>query len=396
MAKRGKHGSDQDFGQKDNPIGLTGAFDPISIDESPSYDDPVGLTQAFGPVEDVEAEERNWDSSSKWDGFDWSTPSSESQAGSDGADEAAAAWIAAVEEAKKGGGRGRHARRAAKKEDESETSATPTGSVPKVSARMERSRKTRKRLVITVVLLLILVAALGVAGFRLLTGSFPFIEQPQEEQVQDTSAEAPAAVAPSSQDSQEVSTQQADIPMLTELFGKTQDEAIKQIGHGAIVTSTATSNEEDSVIKQTVTVELSDEPGSPRSGGTPKVYLGLDEHGSIIQVGYSAPAGLLGYGTLNFQDAVAKEHIIEKTLKAIGADVEEGTVALPKDEKKYTTYDADGTTVVKERYSFDGDVDVNGIPCSWSAVLSYDYTSANISGNASETVRLMYVYLTQK
>ena len=43
MAKRGKHGSDRKSGQMDNPIGLTGAFDPISIDNEDSYDDPVGL-----------------------------------------------------------------------------------------------------------------------------------------------------------------------------------------------------------------------------------------------------------------------------------------------------------------------------------------------------------------
>ena len=76
--------------------------------------------------------------------------------------------------------------------------------------------------------------------------------------------------------------------------------------------------------------------------------------------------------------------------------MEEGSVALPSDPKEYTTYASDGTTVAKERYAFDGDVKAGGVPCSWSAVLSYDYTSANISGNSAETVRLIYVYLTQK
>ena len=399
MAKRGKHGSDRGFDQKDNPIGLTGAFDPIQAEIPRRYDDPVGLTQAFGPIEDPEATE-NWDSSDKWQGFDWSAPvpgaeddEAVEDAGEDGPiqDDAGAA---APDDGKARAGRGgRHARHAAKK-GEADGGAQASR---KVSARMEQSRKTRKRLVGIIILLLIIVAALGFAGYYLLTGKMPFVEQPAgETQVEGTSEDVEAIVAPNAEDSQEVAVKVTDTPDLSGLFGKSQKAALAEIGHGGIVTSTMPIKDEESAVKETVTVELSDEPGNPRSGGTPKVYLGLDEDGNVLQVGYSSPVGLLGYGTLNFGDAVSKEHIIEKTLQAIGGNVEEGTVVLPKDAKEYTTYDKDGSTVVKERYSFDGDVDVNGVPCSWSAVLSYDYTSANISGNASETVRLIYVYLTRK
>ena len=398
MARRSKHGSDR-FEKNDSPIGLTGAFEPVSVDEGERYDSPVGLTQAFGPLPDEDAP--NWDSSSKWEGFDWNAPVEGAEgAGDEEADSAespAAGDGAAGDDASQEGGRGRHARHAASKA-EAAADADAAAGKPGLSARMERSRRTRKRLVGIIVLLLIIFVALGLTGYRLLTGHYPFFEQPQSEQQEETTSPdiAEQVVAPSGQDAQEVAVRTVDIPELVSLFGKTQDEAIDLLQRGAFVTSSATIDDKGSVIKKTMTVELADEPGNPRGGGSPKVYLGVDKDGNVVQVGYSAPAGSLGYGTLNFQDAVAEEHIIEKTLQAIGAAVEEGTVALPADAKEYTTYASDGTTVAKERYSFGGDVDVADIPCSWSAVLSYDYTSANISGNASETVRLIYVYLTEK
>ncbi len=396
MANRRKHSSDAELNQKDNPIGLTGAFDPISVDDSSTYDDPVGLTQAFGPVEDDE-DAPNWDNSEKWDGFDWSVPMPEPEVD-------AAEFMNAPEPERRG--RGRHARHAAAKTEEAAEAAADgqtAGAEPAPNSksafalRMESSRKIRKRLVVTIVLLLVIFAALGFAGYCLITNKIPFFDQPQAEtQEEETSPNVPEIVAPSGQDTQEVTVQTVDIPELASLFGKTQEEALGLLQRGAMVTSSATIDDEDSAIKTTATVELTKEPGNPRSGGSPKVYLGLNEDGKIVQVGYSAPAGSLGYETLNFQDAVSKEHIIERTLKAIGANVQEGTVALPADPKEYTTYGSDGTTVVKERQSFDGDVEAGGVPCSWSAVLSYDYTSANISGNSAETVRLIYVYLTEK
>ena len=38
---------------------------------------------------------------------------------------------------------------------------------------------------------------------------------------------------------------------------------------------------------------------------------------------------------------------------------------------------------------------MNGVPCSWSAVLSYDYTTQVLTGNLNDTVRVIYVYVTQ-
>ena len=123
------------------------------------------------------------------------------------------------------------------------------------------------------------------------------------------------------------------------------------------------------------------------------MYLGLDEAGAVVQAGYSASTGALGYGTLSFSDAVKNENIVEKTLQEAGIDVPEGSVQLPEDKTEYSTYASDGTTLVKESCAFSGTVDIGGAPHEWSAVLSYDYSAANASGNLADTIRIIYVYI---
>ena len=119
----------------------------------------------------------------------------------------------------------------------------------------------------------------------------------------------------------------------------------------------------------------------------------MDEEGIIVQAGYSASTAALGYGTLSFSDAVKNEGVVEKTLQEAGINVPANTVELPADKSQYSTYATDGTTLVKENCSFSGNVDIDGVSHEWSAVLSYDYTTANASGNLSDTIRTIYVYI---
>ena len=48
---------------------------------------------------------------------------------------------------------------------------------------------------------------------------------------------------------------------------------------------------------------------------------------------------------------------------------------------------------VKESYSFSGTVDLNGAAHEWSALLLYNYSTANTSGNLADTIRIVYVYV---
>ena len=261
---------------------------------------------------------------------------------------------------------------------------------PEVPTYMRKSHRMRRILIVVVVLLVILLAAGGFFAVKLFqTAQTAAYQQTQQQQ---SSQEASSLQESDGQDSSSQTVKKTSAPNLTSILGATQDEAIAKIGKGAQVTSTNDVNEEGNPIKTDVRVALTDEPADTRTG-TPTVYLGLDEDGKVVQAGYSAGTASLGYGALSFSDAVKNESIIEKTLQEAGIQVPTGTVALPSDKTQYSTYASDGTTLVKEYCPFTGQVDIDGTPHTWSAVLSYDYTVANASGNLADTIRIIYVYI---
>ena len=261
-----------------------------------------------------------------------------------------------------------------------------------LAPRMRKSRRMRRALIAVVVLLIAIAAVLGAFAFNTIKQGQEEAEHQAQEQLETTKETETETEA---DDAVETATQQADVPNLTSLLGKTSKTAIKKLKRGAIVSSNQKVKDKKSVIKTNLTVALADEPADSKTG-TPSVYLGLNKKGRIIQAGYSASASALGFGSLSFADAISNEHVIEKTLAQIGVDVKEGSAKLPQNRAKYATYAKDKTTVVKERCSFDGDIDIDGVPCTWSAVLSYDYTTQVITGDLSDTVRIIYVYITQK
>ena len=261
---------------------------------------------------------------------------------------------------------------------------------PEVPTYMRKSHRMRRILIVVVVLLVILLAAGGYFAVRLFqTAQTAAYQQTQQQQ---SSQEASSLQESDGQDTSSQTVKKTSAPDLTAVLGATQDEAIEKIGKGAQVTSTNEVNEEGNPIKTDVRVALTDEPADTRTG-TPTVYLGLDESGVVVQAGYSAGTASLGYGALSFSDAVKNESIIEKTLQEAGIKVPLGTVSLPADKTQYSTYASDGTTLVKEYCPFTGTIEIDGASHTWSAVLSYDYSVANASGNLADTVRIIYVYI---
>ena len=425
MPKRRTH-NDDPYASKDNPIGLTGAFAPVKGPQSVDYDtevgdNPVGLTQAFGAIPDEEREPA-WNASEKWKGFDWDAsvdnsmydenydderderdaqdvrePSAESSgqaarrieadgarggahvgaaAGSSGAAGAGVAAKTAVSSAGgKQSGRGRHA-----------------APVKELSPKMKKSRRTRRVLTVLLIILILVIAAVVFFWYRTWTGSHQEAAQQTQEQAASPNQREGIADNPA-RDATESTAKLADVPDLSGVIGKSQDEALKLIGRGALITANNPVNEEDNPIKTNLNVALTDEPADSKTG-TPTVYLGLGEDGNVRQAGYSASASALGFGSLSFADAVNNEHVVEKTLTRIGVPVQEGTVALPANKDEYSTYGSDGTTVIRERSSFEGESTVAGAPCFWSSVLSYDYTTQVVTGNLNDTVRVIYAYIT--
>lgn len=424
MVRRSKRNRDAGISADDgNAMGLTEAFHPVSAD---------GFTTAMPPVdegdgsiigEDVVDEEGVFEEVDLGDGEvldDEGLPAGESfpdegayenfYAGrplddSEGVDADDAASEAPVPDAvplavvtadaaptkpagkaahgaKKGEGapRGRHAKHASEMNEKARKKA-------EMPEYMRKSRRMRRILIVVIILLVLILAAMVYFGVQLYKEASSSAVQQALSSEQEVAAIA-SEDATDSADAAKVTT----VPDLVSLLGHTQQEAIDILQHGATAAEPRAVNEEGNPIKSEVRVALTAEPADSRTG-TPTVYLGLDADGKIIQAGYSTSTSSLGYGSLSFADAVRTEHIIEKTLAEAGVSVPEGAVELPEDAESYTSFDTDGTTRTKEYCSFNGEVDIDGAPHAWSAVLSYDYSMANASDNLADTVRTIFIYV---
>lgn len=284
--------------------------------------------------------------------------------------------------AKKGDGasRGRHAKHASEMNEKARKKA-------ELPEYMRKSRRMRRILIVVIILLVLILAAMVYFGVQLYKEASSSAVQQALSSEQEVAAIA-SEDATDSADAAKVTT----VPDLVSLLGLTQQEAVDKLQHGATPAEPRAVNEEGNPIKSEVRVALTAEPADSRTG-TPTVYLGLDADGKIIQAGYSTSTSSLGYGSVSFKDAVLKERIIEKTLAEAGLSIPDDAVVLPENAEEYTSYDTDGTTTTKEYCSFNGEVDIDGAPHAWSAVLSYDYSMANASDNLADTVRTIFIYV---
>ena len=375
------------------PLGLTQAFEAPSDDalvdararrRRPTSCDapdgaPMGLTEAFSPVVPSCREE---DAGDAWmpDDADWSAPAPGELPPAPEVDGAPGA------EDRPRGRHGRHGRAA-------HTGAPEAGGRrgdEEVPAYLRKSRRMR-RILIAVSVVLVLLLAAG-AYFTVQLVKVAETSASQQAQTHQDQQQAATLDADNTSDASTATAKKTTVPNLVALLGMGQDEAVEYLAHGAQVSSSREVNEEDNPIRLEVRVALTSEPADVRTG-TPTVYLGLDEAGLVVQAGYSTSTTSLGYGSLSFSDAVRNEAIIEKTLAEAGVDVAPGSVELPEDKASYSTYDTDGKTLIKEYCSFSGPAEGEGAVREWSAVLSYDYTMANATGNLADTVRTIYVYV---
>lgn len=369
-SERGSRGYDEG-----NAIGLTRAFSPISEDA------PEGRLGEGAPSAFETAAFRMPDAPSD------ASPLSEEDLERD--------------EIRRAPSRGKHARHARPEQVEraeafdeetvepgfEETPLERAGS--EVPEYLRKSQRMRRVLIGVIIVLIVLLAAGAFFTWQLVqTAQTAAVQQVQN-------AGQSVASAPGEQGVKDASTATArttTVPDLVSLLGKTQQEAIDALAHGAQVSSVREVNEEGNPVKSEARIVLTEEASDSLSG-SPTVYAGMDEEGVIVQIGYSAPTSALGFGSLSFADAVRNEHIIEKTLAEGGVKVDEGSVSLPDDKMAYSTYATDGTTLTREYASFSDEAYIDGTVHGWSAVLSYDYATANATGNLANTVRTVYVYV---
>ena len=377
-------------------LGLTEAFDAPSDDalvdararrrrgacDAPDGA-PMGLTEAFSPVGAScgTPEEDGW----MPDDSVWSDEGAEALPPAPEVDDGP---LYDEEGRVREAAHGRHGRHG--RTDAAPAKGRRKGSEEEVPSYLRKSRRMR-RILIAVSIVLVLLLAAG-AYFTVQLVKVAETSASQQAQTHQDQQQAATLDADNTSDASTATAKKTSVPNLVTLLGMGQDEAVEYLAHGAQVSSTREVNEEDNPVKTEVRVALTSEPADARTG-TPTVYLGLGEDGLIIQAGYSTSTTSLGYGSLSFADAVRNEAIIEKTLAEAGVDVAQGSVTLPEDKTSYSTYDTDGKTLIKEYCSFSDTVDIEGAPHEWSAVLSYDYTMANATGNLADTVRTIYVYV---
>ncbi|MDR0513837.1 MAG: hypothetical protein LBG81_01570 [Coriobacteriaceae bacterium] len=270
----------------------------------------------------------------------------------------------------------------------------PEGGSLGLTIHQKKSRRMRRVLTAAIILLIALLGALVYFSYMWITvGSLELGQFKIEQEVREQpSHDIDELKGDDTKDNATTTVKKTEVPGLLSLLGKTQEEAINLVGHGATVVSSIPVNEEGNPVKMNVKLSLTDEPGDARSG-TPTVYLGLGWNGMVITAGYSVATSSLGYGALSFVDAIEKEHIIELTLAEAGLAVAQGSATVPTDKSLYSTYASDKTTLVEEACSFSGTVEQGGAPYEWSSVLRYDYMAANASGNLADTIRQVYVYI---
>lgn len=386
------------------PLGLTQAFDVPDDDalvdararrrrgscDAPDGA-PMGLTEAFSPVGAScgTPEEDGWmPDDAAWEGEDAALPPAPEVD-----DEPLYDEEGRVREVPRGR-HGRHSRPEAGAEADrpgkGKKGRKGRDSQEEIPSYLRKSRRMR-RILIAVSIVLVLLLAAG-AYFTVQLVKVAETSASQQAQSHQDQQQASVLDTDNASDASTATAKKTSVPNLVTLLGMSQDEAVEYLAHGAQVSSTREVNEEDNPVKTEVRVALTTEPADARTG-TPTVYLGLGEDGLVVQAGYSTSTTSLGYGSLSFADAVRNEAIIEKTLAEAGVDVTPGSVVLPEDKTSYSTYATDGKTLIKEYCSFADTVDIDGAPHEWSAVLSYDYTMANATGNLADTVRTIYVYV---
>lgn len=189
-------------------------------------------------------------------------------------------------------------------------------------------------------------------------------------------------------------TQSVFAPNLVSLLGVSADDAVSDLGHGAIITDRqAVAGSADS--SQTrLTVVLANEPAD-KLAGAPTVYLLVDDDQKVVEAGYQAGMRYLGYGSLSFTDAVDNAHVVESLLTEAGLPVAAGTVSAPEDKSSYAVLGSDKVTLVAEVCDFTGTSSVGDENYSWRATVSYDYSYANETGNLINTVRVLAVYVSR-
>ncbi|MGI6591613.1 MAG: hypothetical protein ACOX1O_08490 [Eggerthellaceae bacterium] len=258
------------------------------------------------------------------------------------------------------------------------------------AAHDDRAVRARGSLIFATVLAVILALALVVCVFMLLAQAAQ--AETQQTSVGGTAADSAQTTSiVDSDDESSTSKQTTVVPVLSNLIGSTEKQALTKLGHGAQVSRTKTLSGEDTQAVKRLKVVLTNDASSDGIG-SPIVYLDLNDQDAVVAVSYKVGMKSLGYGDLSFKQAVGKAKVIQQTLTDAGINVaDDSAIALPKNRKSYTTYKTDKKTLTKQSITFTGSGTAAGMDYRWTGTITYDYSKANNSANLANTRRVIQV-----
>lgn len=248
------------------------------------------------------------------------------------------------------------------------------------SDRIRASKRIRVAFVGAVIVLIVMM----VAAIILIASLVDAIQNPTVK----TSAQDDAALLLEETKDTQTTRASSEAVNLVSLIGLSQQEAIEEIGRGAVVV--AEEHIDDLGLKKELSLSLTDEKGTELSG-TPSASIKLDSFDKVGAATYSTPLDALGFESISFIDAVYKYKVVDKVLSSVGlTNYDSSSLVLP-DRKEYSTYESDQKTLKAETYTFSGTSSQSEGTFSWTATLHYDYAQANKTSNLANTVRKITV-----
>ena len=179
------------------------------------------------------------------------------------------------------------------------------------------------------------------------------------------------------------------IPNLVDMFGKTTDEVLADLGPAA---SLATSDSDDTT--QGVMINFASGAGDDVTASSAKLYLVEDSSGHVQEVSYSIDLDDLAYVNDSFSAAITDAGFVNSTLKAAGLTAPSVSLSAP-DPSQYQTMDTSSSGVEyveTERYELSGATNLVN-PTDWKITLTYDHSVSAETRNAKSLTRTMTIDL---
>lgn len=263
--------------------------------------------------------------------------------------------------------------------------------------RVARANRTKRVLIIIMILLILAGIALGYFAFRMVSEN-----RPQDNDV----ALSVDTIDPDSIDQNSASGQEAvtSIPQLSHLFGLSVDEALISLGTDYQLASTKEVGEEENpeivqLAEITYVGGQTSEDTSEHTEGTlvnaPHLYASLNAEGIILEVYYTCSMDLLGYPSSSFSTLTAESDTLISALKAVGITLENYDYAAPTIDQ-YTYYVDPAATekvVSKEAFTFSGETGLDVAPKTWDVTITYDHTVSASTADVTDIVRMISINL---